>query len=1481
MKKDNYSGLEVAIIGMACRFPGARNWREFWQNLQTGVESIEITEVTRAGGLNGGDDKVVFSKATLSDKEMFDPAFFGYRPEEAGLMNPLHRILHECIYEALEDAACDPSAVKGPISLFAGGNDDFNWKLYAKLVNREALIDDFNMAVVTNKDFLSSLLSYKLNLNGPSVYLNTACSTSLVAVNMACKSLLLGESRIALAGGVSVITQEGAGATGTEGSVFSKDGHCRAFDQDASGTVGGEGAGVIVLKRLSDAIADGDHIYSIIKGSAINNDGNRKVSFAAPSVEGQAECLRAAYRFARVDPASVSFVEGHGTGTRLGDPIEVEALNLVFNGRRQPCALGSVKSNIGHLDSAAGLAGLIKACLSLKYRKIPATLNFVEPNPEINFKEGPFFVNDSLLEWKNEDGIPRRAGVSSFGVGGTNAHVVLEEYQEPDNNQHIFDAKPPGKPYVVNVSAKTDSALLGYLNKLAAFVRSNDVSFDDMSYTLDTGRANFPLRRSVVFNTREEFLKALDANDRSALNLTVPDRSPEVIFMFPGQGAQYARMCLTIYRRDNFFRDLMDKGLSYLELITPDNYRNALFSDEVQPDWLSNTSFVQPLIFLVEYVLAKTMMHYGVKPSRMIGHSVGEYTCACLAGVLTFESALDLVVGRAKVMQHVSEGRMLSAQLIHDEAKNYLNETISLAAVNSTDQVVFSGSCDAIIDLQSRLGKLGIACVLLNVKLAFHSHLLEPVLADFHRLVEKISFEDHQIPYVSNVTGGMITENEYKKPGYWVKHMRDTVWFDKGLSLLYNGNDQNIFVEIGPGNILSRLAHKKTGRINAPNILNLITAKDETSGVDMFQANFGKLWSLGVPVNWRRFYTDLKPRKISLPTYAFDQMKFPTVVNPFNHGLYLKDQDNQAISTVSENTLYLPTWKKYLHNHVASPGKKTLLFSGNDDSSQAVLKGLIEREASVLQVSMGDAFRAGVAGGYTVNPFSLRDFELLFNEINRVGAEIETIIYLWPVVAVYDKHKLTSEGSAYTFEALSHIIKTIVSRKEFANVFVKIFTASMYEVFPEDKTGWMQALLIGLNNVLVQEYTIKSQIIDVSDSWQSDIPVLCEHALADFDERSLAIRHGQLWVPDFQAIRNNANNQNIKVKEGKHYLLTGGLGRVAVVIAEHLLRNTEASIVLLGRSDLASETVKERFNKLSAISSKVHYFSTDVTKIELFEPLLQRIEDELGPIAGIVHAAGEVDLRLFETIEDMTQENVTKILAPKALGLENIIRLFGQRDLDFMIATSSVSTILGGLGYGAYSAANALMEARISSIQKSRPTWKSIAFSEMYFDAGTPRNGAGMQSAIGPGEIATVFDIAVQLDTPHIIQSVENIWRRRERVFEERGGIKLNEADSFLKVPTDISPEFFSSTSGTEEYLLKMIAGFFGINTIAVTDNFFDLGGDSLRAMVVIKRIKAQYKVTVGLEDFFNMADLRQLAELIDQLQEIRNGDFYTNEIII
>jgi amino acid adenylation domain-containing protein/non-ribosomal peptide synthase protein (TIGR01720 family) len=873
---------EVAIIGMAGRFPGAEDLSQLWHNLCAGVESIELfsDQQLEAGGIPKAVRErphYVRAGGAIAGEDLFDAAFFGFTPREAELLDPQQRLFLECAWEAFEDAGYDPQGFTQPVGVYAGTK--FNMYLFNLLSHPELLsaVGLFQALVSNDKDHLATRVSYKLGLTGPSVVVQTACSTSLAAVHLACQGLLAGECDLALAGGVSIAVPQRVGYLHTEGGILSPDGHCRAFDAQARGTVNGHGLGAVVLRRLRDAIAAGDEIRAVVKASAMNNDGALKVGYTAPSLEGQAKVVLAAQALAEVEPESVTYVEAHGTGTALGDPIEIAALTRAFGqgtGRRGFCAVGSVKTNIGHLDVAAGIAGLIKTVLALQHGKIPPSLHFTAPNPEIDFAGSPFYVNASLADWQT-DGAPRRAGVSSFGIGGTNVHAVLEEAPAPPPSA-------PARPWQLLVlSARSQPALATATRRLAEHLAGHPrQDLADVAYTLQVGRQRFAERRVLVCRNRADALAQLAAGgDGEVLCSSEAKGDRPLAFLFPGQGAQWPGMGRELYESEPVFRGAIDLCADALRSHLALDLRSALYPDggdtPANRERLTATAFAQPALFATEYALARLWMAWGLEPEVMAGHSVGEYVAACLAGVLAPQDAVRLVAIRGELMQQTAAGGMLAVALTEAELAAELGPELALAAVNGPHDCVAAGPEPAVESLCQRLEQRGVRCRRLRTSHAFHSPLMEPALTAFGHEVGCLRLAPPRLPLYSNLTGALLRDDEATDPGYWVRQLRGTVRFGDAVAELWRRPDR-ILLEVGPGRALSTLARQHPGCPRDGVALASLpppAAGDGGGEAVAVLRSLARLWLAGVRVDWVGFHARERRRRVALPTYPFERRR--------------------------------------------------------------------------------------------------------------------------------------------------------------------------------------------------------------------------------------------------------------------------------------------------------------------------------------------------------------------------------------------------------------------------------------------------------------------------------------------------------------------------------------------------------------------------------------------------------------------------------
>ena len=914
----DFVGSEIGIIGFAGRFPGAPDVESFWSNLRHGVESVRFRSPAelRADGVDDAliqDPDFVPAVPEFEGMAGFDAPFFGFSPQDAEIMDPQHRIFLEVAWHAFEHAGYDPRGRDEAVGVYTGvGSNDYYTH---NLLRNHRLMEDVGEFLVrhtaNDKDFLATRVSYLLNLRGPSMGVQTACSTSLVAVHVASQALLSRECDMALAGGATILTRDPKGYVYREGEILSRDGHCRAFDAKASGTLFGSGAGAVILKRLDDAIADRDTIYAVIRGSAVNNDGAQKVGYMAPSVEGQAAAISEAVALSGVDAETISYVEAHGTGTNVGDPIEVAALSQAFRTQTsatQYCGLGSVKANIGHLDHAAGVSSLIKTVLALHHKEIPPSINFDTPNPKLGIEDTPFYVNDRLQPWTPVEGAPRRAGVNSLGIGGTNAFLVLEE--GPETNP-----EPTTRSlHVLPVSARSEAALDAATANLAETLRTDETPLADVAHTLLSGRTLHEHRRAVVVRDHEEAAEVL--NDPTGSN-TVTGRTTEerpVAMMFSGQGAQYAGMGRGLYDSEPVFRRAIDACAEHMQEPLQLDLRELLFPDEVDKasadEQLAQTQYTQPALFALQVATARLWQSWGIEPSALIGHSIGEYAAAHVAGVMSLADGCRLVAARGRWMQAMEPGTMLSVALSEVDLQPYLSRhpDASVSVINHPSMTVVGGPDDAMTALQHDLKADDVPCRPLRTSHAFHSAMMEPALDPFRVEVEQAALRPPRVPMVSNVSGTWLTDAEATDPEYWVRHIRQPVRFADGIAVLLEESTAAL-LEVGPGNTLATLAQRHpSSSADRLIVASLRHPKEDAEDTVFVHRALGALWTGGVSLRSETLYPDERRRRVSLPRYPFERTDYwidadPQVVAPEKpKGLVRK--------TDVADFFYVPSWER-------------------------------------------------------------------------------------------------------------------------------------------------------------------------------------------------------------------------------------------------------------------------------------------------------------------------------------------------------------------------------------------------------------------------------------------------------------------------------------------------------------------------------------------------------------------------------------------
>ena len=1330
---------DIAIIGMAAHLPGARDIHAYWRNLRDGVSSIrrytedELREAGEDPGLLRHRDYVPFG-APLDGYEMFDAEFFGFSPKEAAIMDPQHRQFLETAWEALETSGHVPENFAGQVGVFAGcGMGSY---FYFNICSNPDLVANTGMFLLrhtgNDKDFMTTRLSHVLDLKGPSINLQTACSTSLVATHYAVQALLNGECDLALAGGVTVELPQGRGYLYKENEILSPDGACHAFDHRAKGTVFGSGSGVVVLRRLADALADGDHVWSVIKGSAVNNDGAQKAGYLAPSVDGQAQAISEAQAMAGVTSDKVDYVECHGTGTYLGDPIEIAALTQAFRETAHKvghCRIGSVKTNIGHLDTAAGVASLIKTSLALHHRQMPPSLGYEAPNPAIDFDSSPFRVNDRLTDWPAQ-GHPRCAGVNSLGVGGTNAHVIL---QEAPSRPASEDSDWPFQ--ILTISARSKAALEDNAASLARHLRSHpDQPLADVAWTLHKGRRAFDHRRIVVAETHHEAASLLERSDPRRVHSHMALSRPRVVFMFPGGGAQYAGMARDLYETEPVFAEWMDRGLTHLATLTDVDMRALWLPDgdlAAADARLQKPSLQLPLIMIVEYALAQLWISWGITPDSLSGHSMGENTAACLAGVMSFEDCIGLVHLRGRLFDSVPPGGMLSVALPADDLRPLLGDRLDLGAVNAPRLSVASGPQDALNALEQSLISRDIDCQRIQIDIAAHSRMLEPVLDDFRAYLRSIDLHAPRIPLTSNRTGLLMTAEQATDPDYWVDHLRGTVHFADCIGTL--ASDDSVFLEVGPGKALSALARQHPD-VTAGQVLSSLRHRDDAIADDkhMFEV-LGRLWALGVSIDWDQIWGEARRNRVVLPTYAFQRA--PYFIAP---GKALTDAAPQLLTRNDDlaHWGWRPVWRPrsaQVDVDVATDLATTqpltwLMFM--DDAGLAARSAARLRSAGhrVIEVRPGDTFARLSDTAYILAPERGREgYDLLAGDLAARGLMPDRIGHFWLVTRdqghrpgssffhrvqeqgfyalLFLAQALDGQGLSHPLHlsvftngaerlrdpALPHVAKATIAGP--ARVIprelpgVTVATCDLHLPAPPDPGLWRRAAARARHETASEALTL--QVLE---------ELLCEPS------NSRAALRGDRRLEC--VMKPVALPQVPSPETGGTWLITGGFGGIGLSLAQDFAARG-ARIVLASRgglpdradwdSYLARHAPQDRtaqriraVQDLELRGATVHCAALDVCNKDQMQALRAETESVFGRITGVIHGAGVIDDAPLLT---KSPSSVEEVFTPKLHGTQVLDEVFPDGSVDHIVLFSSSSTVTAPAGQVDYVAANEYLNA--------------------------------------------------------------------------------------------------------------------------------------------------------------------------------------------
>ncbi|MFJ4186605.1 SDR family NAD(P)-dependent oxidoreductase [Kitasatospora sp. NPDC089509] len=1405
---DEPTGLEIAVIGLACRFPGANGPEQYWENLRSGTESISfftpdelaaqgVPEALRA------DPDYVAAQGVLADADRFDADFFGISPKEADLMDPQHRVLLRCAWEALEDSGHDPRAVPGRVGVYAGSYYNSYVDHVDGRIDGEDPGEVFARNIANEKDFLATRIAYKLDLSGPALTVQSACSTSLVAVHLACQALLSGACDTALAGGATVRAHQQQGYLFQPGGIFSADGHCRPFDATAQGTVAANGAGMVVLKRLEDALADGDPIRAVIKGSAVGNDGAQRVGFTAPGVAGQVRVIRDALDAADVDPATIDYVEAHGSATPLGDPIEIEALTQVFQGLAPgSCAIGAVKGNIGHTHAAAGVAGLIKTVLALQHRQIPPSLHFEIPNPAIDFDAVPFRVNTRLADWPTGP-VPRRAGVSSFGMGGTNAHVVLEEAPAPAR-------RDPGRARVLlPVTARTATALEAATDRLAD--RLDGAGAPDLAgtaRTLQTGRRHHGHRRFLIAESTAEAARALRERTPNAVRTGHHDGSPrQVAFVLPGLGEQRIGMGRELHATEPVFRAALDRcaegfrpylGLDLRELIHPagapdtaaagpDLRRMLRGPAAAERTELDRTRYAQPATFAIEYALARLWESWGVRPSALIGYSIGEYTAAHLAGVLSLDDAIALVAHRARLIDGLPAGAMLAVPLSEEQVLGLLDQDLSLAAVNGPALCVVAGTAKAVGALEARLAADGVAARQLQTTHGFHSHLMDPIVEEFAELAAGVALHPPTVPYVSNVTGDWADAGLVTDPAYWVRHLRLPVRFADGVGRLWQ-QPGRVLLETGPGQSLTSLALQLRPAAAAPGVaLASMPGRFDRQGEERFLLNTaGALWAAGVDPDWTAVSGGNDATRAVLPPYPFEEARH--WIDPAPRTAARKAARSLARRADLADWFHTPVWESLPPRPLtgAPEPRSWLLFTDEAGVGDALAARLRADGHRVGTVRAGDGWRELPDGDYRIAPGSEADHRRLVERLTADGAPPERIVHLWSVGPRRSAEETLERG----FHSLLRLDQALTAAAPDAPLDLTAVSSDAFAVLGTEPVAPEKATLTGPALVLpLEQPDTVCRAVDLSlppgRDWTPEDTELLYAELLDQPTRPLtALRGRRRWERGHRPVRVEAvADGRTPLREHGVYLITGGFGGVGLSLARHFAAAARARLVLVGRTALpprerwqalladdgADPAVGERIRavlELEELGAQVLTAAADVADPAAMDRIADQAVERFGAVHGIVHAAGVPAAGLAQL---KTAEAADRVLGPKVRGGLVVDALARRLAPDFTVHCSSSLALTGGVGQIDYVAANAFLDALAQhneatggprTVSVNWDGWQEVGMAFRTIGAGGDRPAEGrtgpvdhplIDACLRDDEAVAVYAVALSVATSWLI----------------------------------------------------------------------------------------------------------------------------------
>ncbi len=1437
MSRDAVRSHDVAIIGMAGRFPGAPTLEEFWRTLRDGQESIRVfsSDDLRSAGVAQeviDDDSFVKAGGVLTDIESFDAEFFGLSPAEAEVVDPQQRVFLECAWSALEDAGYGSHETPRQVGVYAGASMS-SYLLNVLLAGngQRPISLDLRTLIGNDKDHLTARVAYRLDLVGPAVTVQTACSTSLVAVHLAAQAVLSGDCEMALAGGVSIGVPQVVGARHVKGGIIARDGHCRAFDAGADGTVGGCGVGVVVLKGLAEALADRDHVRAVIKGSAINNDGRAKVGYSAPSQLGQARAIKAALAAAEITPETIGYVEAHGTATPLGDPIEIAALAQAYGGVPPgSCFIGTVKSNIGHLDAAAGIAGLIKTVLCLEHGEIAPTLNFRTPNPELALESTPFRVCASRTPWPAA-AAPRRAGVSAFGIGGTNAHVILEEAppREPA-------APVERRTHLLAISARSGDGLAALTASLANTLAAKPAyALADVAFTLSAGRSAFEHRIAIACDTSGEAVSVLADQQFTARAKARPNLP--VVFLFPGQDAPLLHAGSMLRRTSRLFAEAVDECAELLRAICGFDIRAAIAGEAVGPNGqyrVADTLVAQPTLFTLEYALARLWMGWGITPGAMVGHSLGEYVAACLAGVLPLDAALRVVAERGRLMQELPDGGMLAVALGEEELAAFLAEEglpLDVAGVNGERHCTLSGATTALVAAQDRLKARRIAARVMPANRAFHSRSMTSAGDRIGALVAAQPPADPAIPYVSTCTGGWVTAHEVRSARFWSAHTTGPVRFSRALAALGTLGDA-AYLEVGRGDNLSRLV-KSSGRAAAKVVVASWPHKDASFEERDMVSALGVLWANGARVHWPSVRNGDAASRVPLPVYPFERRRH------WSTAAIAPSSPAVAPSGDLGSWFYAPAWRCVASGARATSAtpdrRRCAVVHDGQGPGAALIAKLREQGAETIDVRYGDRFSIDGPSAFTVDPTRAEDTVDLATALTRMDRAPLCVVHLW---------SRTADGHA-DCAALLHLARALMLAAPLDGPPIRLLavTEGAHAVSGELIERPIHAQAAGAcRTIALEARRLQCGCIDLPDGASpSSIAHLAGLAGEDVRHAVLAIRGTRIFAASIDRAPRSAPPRESLLRDGGVYLITGGLGGVGLTLAAHLAASVRARVILTSRraSLPLALPLRERLAAMRARGASVLVIDGDVGSESSMQRVRATAEAEFGQIHGLVHAAGTPAAGMLLTPQQALLDAACR---PKVRGTFVLSRVFRETPLDFVALCSSLAAVNGAPGQAAYAAANAFLDAVpftnlfhapvVQSINWD--TWRDVG---MAVEVALPpeleaRRQESLRTGIPPDEGARIFFMALESHEPRVVVSTRDARQART----------ADRASDARQAPSPPAPVLVTPGAGSrrvvENDLCRLWSEALHLDVVNPDDNVFELGADSLIALQVVASIE-------------------------------------------